>query len=310
MTKTILEIMNIPAPSGGEKSMADYIEQALAGKAEISRDVLGNIVARKKGKSKKKLMILCRMDEPGIIVSESGEFSRITKTGKYPTELLCGSTVIMGDIFGVAHAEKSEKPEAGDIFIETAEEVPVGTLGAVAQNTRLIGERICGVWAGGKSALAAALFAAETDFAPVYDTYFVFEAQGLAGGRGALAAAYNIKPDYCISVGTCAANDFPGGKGDIESGGGAVLKLADSGIICDKRIISHIRNKKEGICTLPVSEESFDDGVAHTAAGGAISGGIVLPVRHAGSACEAVSLYDINDVTDLIIACCGSEIEE
>ena len=70
MKDILKNLMAVPSLSGRESAIADLIEKEIRPFADkIYRDPMGNLIAVKRGKSDKKLMLAAHMDEIGFLVT-------------------------------------------------------------------------------------------------------------------------------------------------------------------------------------------------------------------------------------------------
>src|ERR1051326_3529718 len=76
------------------------------------------------------------------------------------------------------------------------------------------------------------------------DVLAVATVQEEAGLRGAMTSAYQLQPDLGIALDVTLAMDIPGtGEADTITrlGGGAAIKIMDSSLICDPRLVRDFR---------------------------------------------------------------------
>src|SRR5690606_27486195 len=79
---------------------------------------------------------------------------------------------------------------------------------------------------------------------PAYDFYAAFTVQEEVGLRGAHVAAMEVKPTFGFGLDTTIAYDVPGSQPQERCttlGGGAGIKLMDSSVICDYRMIAFMK---------------------------------------------------------------------
>ena len=99
--------------SGFESSVADTVENSFKDLSdEIKRDRLGNVIAYKRGMSKKpiKIMLAAHIDEIGLMVKDIDKngFIKFTNVGGIDQRILLSQEVIIHgkkDIFGVIGAK-------------------------------------------------------------------------------------------------------------------------------------------------------------------------------------------------------------
>ena len=159
LLKQMLETLSV---SGNEENLADLIEKEIAPDVdEIRRDVMGNLIAFKKGagEAPKKMMLSAHMDEIGMIITHAEEdgYLRFANVGGLRIPFLVGQPVIFknGVRGNVMYETKIDFPKLKlenlyiDIGAETAEEalsmVSIGDVCAPYGTLFELGEhRVCG----------------------------------------------------------------------------------------------------------------------------------------------------------------------
>jgi len=146
---------------------------------------------------------------------------------------------------------------------------------------------------------------------PAYDFYAVFTVQEEVGLRGAQASAIQIQPDFGFGLDTTIAYDVPGSSPQercTSLGGGAAIKLMDSSVICDYRMVAFMKAtaKRHKIKWQP---EILSGGGTDTAslqrmvAGGSITGAVSIPTRHIHQTIESCHKEDLAACINLLAAC-------
>ena len=146
---------------------------------------------------------------------------------------------------------------------------------------------------------------------PAYDFYAVFTVQEEVGLRDAQASAIQVQPDFSFGLDTTIAHDVPGSKPEercTSLGEGAAIKLMDSSVICDYRMIEFMKAtaKRHKIKWQP---EILAGGGTDTAslqrmsAGGSIAGAISIPTRHIHQPIETTNKKDLEACIQLLTAC-------
>ena len=131
---------------------------------------------------------------------------------------------------------------------------------------------------------------------------------------GAQAAALSVQPDFSFGLDTTIAYDVPGSQPHERCttlGDGAAIKLMDSSVICDYRMIEYMKAtaKKAKIKWQP---EILSAGGTDTAslqrmvAGGSIAGAVSIPTRHVHQSIESCHKSDLAACVDLLAACVRS----
>ena len=121
LKKTIMELGQLPAPSGYEMSAAERIEQLLKPLVDETRiDIMGNVtgVRRCGRENAPKLLLDAHMDEVGFVVTETAEgFLKFSTVGGVDPRMLPGREVkiladepeLKSDISSVINDEKTSR---------------------------------------------------------------------------------------------------------------------------------------------------------------------------------------------------------
>jgi endoglucanase len=120
-----------------------------------------------------------------------------------------------------------------------------------------------------------------------------------------------VQPDFSFGLDTTIAYDVPGSTPQEQCtalGKGVAIKLMDSSVICDYRMIAFMKStaKKHKINWQP---EILAAGGTDTAnlqrmvAGGSIAGAVSIPTRHIHQTIETSDKGDIQGAIDLLAAC-------
>jgi tetrahedral aminopeptidase len=290
----------------------------------ITVDNMGNIVAFRKGKQSKKIMLAAHMDEIGFIVShiDDNGFIRFIPLGGFDPKTLTAQRVIIHgkkDIIGVmgskpihlmSEDEKGKAMKLTDYYIDLGmkkeEVVKIVSIGdSVTRERELIEMGDC---INGKSldnrisvyVLIEALAQLKNTELP-FDTYAVFTVQEEVGLRGAHVATLQIQPDFGIAIDTTIAFDVPGSQAHEQVsklGEGAAIKIMDSSVIADQRMVAYLKKSADD-AAIKWQPELLPAGGTDTAnlqkmvKGGAIAGAISIPTRHIHSVIEMVHKSDV-----------------
>jgi len=334
----LTRICEAPGAPGFEKEIRKLVLTELEGLADDVRvDNMGNVVALKKGKSSaKKTMVAAHMDEIGFIVTHIDDqgFVRFNPVGGFDPKTLTSQRVIIHgrkDLMGVMGSkpvhlmspeERNKVVKITDYFIDTGlpkkdviKVVAVGDF--VTRHSPLIELGDC-VNVKSLDNRASVFVLIETLRAlkkskrkPAYDFYAVFTVQEEVGLRGAQASAIQIQPDFGFGLDTTIAYDVPGSSPQercTSLGGGAAIKLMDSSVICDYRMVAFMKAtaKRRKIKWQP---EILSGGGTDTAslqrmvAGGSITGAVSIPTRHIHQTIESCHKEDLVACINLLAAC-------
>ena len=337
-TNLLSRVCEAPGAPGFEKEIRKLVLEEIKGLAdEIKVDNMGNVIALKKGKSSaKKTMAAAHMDEIGFIVTHIDDrgFVRFNPLGGFDPKTLTSQRVIIHgkkDIMGVMGSkpthimqpeERTRAAQMKDYFIDTCltkkeleKHISVGDsvtrysplveLGNCV-NVKSLDNRVCVFML-----IETLRELKKSKRKPAYDFYAVFSVQEEVGLRGAIASALLVQPDFSFGLDTTIAYDVPGSTPQEQCtalGKGVAIKLMDSSVICDYRMISFMKStaKKHKINWQP---EILAAGGTDTAnlqrmvAGGSIAGAVSIPTRHIHQTIETSDKGDIQGAIDLLAAC-------
>lgn len=312
-----------------KKSIQDYVDS-------METDILGNLIAFKKGNGRKKLLIAAHTDEIGLIIKriDSKGFLWFDSLGINAQNLFGKHVVIKtqnGYVDGIVNHLKPGRPEGitevpniQDFFIEigASDKAEAVEMGVEAGNSvsidypvHFLGKnRVAGKAIDDRAALfiLIELLKLLKDKKDIPDIYAVFSSQEEVGGRGAKAAAYNINPDVALALDISLANDIPNvpeRKLITELDKGPVIKVMDKlktghfGIISTPKVVEDLKtaSKNAGLeYQLEVySAGSTDAAAIQTEKGGIASGAVCFPARYVHSY-EVASIDDITECVELL----------
>jgi endoglucanase len=313
-------------PSGFEHQVRDLIRgevESLASKIEV--DSLGNLVCRvgKSGKSKRKIMVAAHMDEIGMMATyqepKSG-YLRFTPLGGLLQTTLHGNRVRFEDgTIGVLAApdpfngSRVTAPDLDSFYIDVSDggDAPVVRPGSPAafwrpmetRGTRLIGksmdDRV------GCAVAIEAMRRLNNDSAN--EVYFVFTVQEEVGLRGARPAAHGVDPDVAIALDvTQTGDEIKGERNDVKLGGGAAIKLMDTGHIVPPAIRDWMVSTAERENIAHQREllklGTTDAAGMQVARAGVPSGCISIPCRYVHTTSETVDIRDVEACVSLLTA--------
>ena len=262
----VKELCNLPAPSGFEDAVRDYIrERAVAD--EIYTDSMGNLICHKKGNGKK-VMVCAHMDEVGFIITEITDkgFLKFSSLGGIETAVICSKKVLIGKnkvpgIISVKAIHLQKRSEEliplkySDLCIDIGakdkdrakELVSLGDFAVFDGEYTEFGDNLVKSKAlddrVGCSILLE-LMKEEYD----NDMYFVFTVQEEVGVRGATVAANRIKPDIALVLEGTTCSEVHGSKPHNQVtnlGCGAVMTAMDGAAISDKNYFAYIKKTAE-----------------------------------------------------------------
>jgi endoglucanase len=326
------KICEIPGAPGFEQRIREFVLQEVTPLVdEISVDTMGSIIAVKKGREAKKVMVAAHLDEISFIVTHIDDdgFLRIHTLGGFDPKTLTAQRVIVHgkkDLVGVMGSkpihimkpeERTKAPQIQDYFVDLSmSKAQVEALVSVGDPITRERELIeIGDCVNGKSIdnrvsvfmLVEALRELK-DVALPYDFYAVFTVQEEVGIRGAIAATHRIDPDFGIALDTTIAFDVPGAQPFemiTRLGYGAAIKIMDSGVISDYRMVNYLKelainNNIKWQPEILTGGATDAYGMQRSGKHGAITGAISIPTRHIHSVIEMVHKEDLNNCIELL----------
>jgi len=323
---TLQKLCAVPSVSGREEKIREVLREAITPFAdEVSVDALGNLIARKKGSGEGKTVMLCaHMDEIGFLVTfveENGMLRLAPVGGIHFHASAFGEVISEKGVRGVLVPNAKTKAadyKADQFYIdigaksrkEAEKKVKIGDF-FVAEGgvRRLLGKRITGRPLDDRIGCAVLLAVAEALRGESLsgDVYFVFSVQEEVGCRGALPAAFGIRPDYSLCFDVTATGDVPeAAVMACELGGGAAVKIKDSSVICHEEVVTKLCALAESE-KIPYQREILTAGGTDTssmqlAGGGSRAGALSIPCRYIHSGVETCDLGDAEACVKLAVA--------
>ena len=308
-------------PSGREDAIRAVIEKEIAPYVdEIKTDALGNLIALQKGEGPA-LLLAAHMDQIGFVVTDADEhgFLRVHNVGGiYRGNSLNRRVVFEDGKSGVVSREIEDDDPADKtmlrLFIdlgaknreEALSKVQIGDMAVYAPDFAAMGEDLAVSPAMDNRAGCAVLIEAlKKTRALGRPVWALFSAQEEVGLRGARAAAYGIDAQMALALDVTLTGDTPKGmKLPVKLGGGAAIKVMDSSLICTPSVVALLEKvaEKEGA---PAQREVLraggtDAGAMHVTRAGIPAGVVSIPCRYVHSACETVSLTDMEAAVKIV----------
>lgn len=311
------------------------IEQVTPLVDSVTVDNLGNVIAYRKGRSDKKVMVAAHMDEISFIITyiDDDGFAKVHPLGGFDPKTLTAQRVIVHgkrDIIGVMGSkpihimkpeERTKAPQLSDYFIdfgmsgkEVKEIVSVGDVVTRERTLIELGNCVNAKSLDNRVSVFVLIEALRQLKDPAMDVYAAFTVQEEVGLRGVQVAAHTVNPDFGIGLDTTIAFDTPGANDHemvTQLGKGVAVKILDGSVISDTRMVRFMRQMADSK-EITWQHEILPAGGTDTAmlqrAGkyGSISGCISIPTRHIHSVIETVHKEDVRGAIDLLSACLES----
>lgn len=322
MKALIQKLTETYGPSGHEEQIREVIRAEVAPLAdEIQVDVLGNLIAVKKGQGGgKKIMLSAHMDEIGVIISyvDDKGFLRIQPIGGVDLATLVGGRVQFADgAIGVLAPEKRDEyrkePELSKLFVDvgaTSRDDAKDRLGQAAAFLRPfadLGQRIVAKAFDDRIGCAVLIEVLRRLDETPHEVYFVFSVQEEVGLRGARTGAYGLEPEVGIAVDITASADTPEApKMAMKLGAGPCIKVKDGGMLAHPGVKNLLIEAAEAM-GIPYQLEVLAGGSTDAAAiqlsrGGVAAGCVSLACRYYHTPSEMLDMDDVDNTVELLLA--------
>jgi tetrahedral aminopeptidase len=323
MKSLIKKLVETAAPSGYEAPVRELIRAEIEPYAdEIRVDPMGNLIARK-GQGGQKIMLSAHMDEIGVMVThidENGFIRFISLGGVNPLTCIGTRVRFLNGQAGVIHMERLEEPgrvpPLEKLFIDvgaTSKEqvlLRVGDAGVFEAPFLDLGDRLVSKAMDDRIAVAVLVETmrklSQAGSASPHELHFVFSVQEEVGLRGATTAAYGVDPELGLAVDVTRTGDTPRSiKMEVALGKGPAIKVRDSGMLADPRVVNWMVQKAEEK-KLPYQLEVLEAGTTDARAmqisrAGVPAGCLSIPCRYIHSPSETVDYSDVQNAVNLLV---------
>lgn len=331
MIDLLKTLCQLNGTSGREDRVRAFLLSRLAGKAEITVDPMGNILAFVRGteRAKKTVMLTAHMDEVGFIVTYITDdgYLKFSPVGGVDNKVIVGRCVTVGEesipgVIGIKAIHLTDKSDSGkvpdvhDLYIdigaadkaEAETRVSVGDAAYFASDFKQLGPTKVKAKAL-DDRFGCALLLDMIEKGVSHDAWFCFLTQEEIGLRGAGVAAFRVKPDYAIVLEATTAADVAGvADADCvcKQGDGAVVSFMDRRTMYDRVLFRHAFSVAEQL-SIPCQTKTAvaggnDAGAIHQANGGVRTLAVSLPCRYIHSATSVGDTRDMEACRALVPA--------
>lgn len=322
MRELVQKLTNIYGPSGNEELVSQFIREEIESYVDqIKVDVMGNLIAIKKGNGGgKRVMLAAHMDQIGFMITHIDDkgFLRFAKLGGISVANSINRRVLFKNgIVGVIGYE-TEVDSWKDITLDKMyidmgasnkeEAEKLVKIGDVAVYHPLFTESN-GKYVGGamddRAGCALLVQTIKNIGATPNDLYFVFTVQEELGLRGAKTSAYALDPDLAISVDVTGTGDTPKCRPmAVSLGQGPAIKIKDASVLAHplvKELMVNTAQKHDIPYQLEILEYGgTDSGAIHLSRGGVPSGVLSIPCRYVHSDSETIDAKDMENGVKLL----------
>ncbi|MEW6723947.1 MAG: M42 family metallopeptidase [Bacillota bacterium] len=321
MKELIRKFVEAYGPSGNEEQIRKLIAGEITPHVdEVRVDALGNLIAVKRGKGGKKIMLAAHMDEIGGIITHIDDkgFLRFASVGGTNPHILLAERVVFENgtigVLGREHMDDLKELRHSKMFVdigassreEAAEKVSIGDTFGFWRHMDDLGDFLVAKAMDDRIAAAILVQAARELKETIHEVYFVFTVQEEVGLRGARTAAYGINPDLGIAVDVCGTGDTPKAYTmDVACGNGAAIKIKDNSLMVHpkvKELLIGVAKQHNIKYQLEILEYGGTDaGAIHITREGVPSGCISIPTRYIHTPSEMVNIHDVRACVDLVV---------
>ncbi len=321
MKSLIQELVETIGPSGYEMEVRDLIRSKVEPLADnVHIDALGNLIATKGKISSRgiKIMLAAHMDEIGVMATHIDEngFIRFTTIGGVRRQTCVGGRVrFLNGTRGVINhddlGDVNKLPTFNQMFIDVGATsqgdcpVRVGDVAAFDRPFSIYGDRLVSKAMDDRIGTAVLIETLRLLNKTPNQVHFVFSVQEEVGLRGATTAAYGLDPDVGIAVDVTRSGDTPKGiKMEVSLGAGPAVKVRDSGMLSDPRVVTWMVNTAEKT-KIPYQMEVLEAGTTDARAiqlsrAGVPAGCISIPCRYVHAPSEMVDYNDVQNAVKLL----------
>lgn len=342
----LAELCRTPGGPGREERVRAVVIRELKPLVDsIDVDRMGNVVATREprpaarsarrgskhsAERPRSIMLSAHMDEISLLVTAIDEqgFLRFTTLGGFDAKTITAQRVIVHgreDLLGVvgtkpvhvmSDEEKTRLPKLESYFIDLGmpksrveKLVAIGDLATRERDFAKIGDTVSTKSLDDRVGLFVMIEAVRRLKSHEVRVQAVATTQEEVGIRGAEVAARRLAPDLGIALDVTLANDVPGSPAHehvTKLGQGAAIKVMDSSVICDFRVVDALK-KVAKARRIPHQIEVLTKGGTDTAAiqragGGVPAGCISIPTRYIHSVTEMCHSQDIESSIRLLTA--------
>lgn len=306
--------------SGNEENIREVIKEEIKDYVdEVKEDVLGNLVAIKRG-NKKKIMLSAHMDEIGIMVThiEDNGFLRFAMVGGVDFKVELSNRVqFKNGTVGVVYFEEKVNNNKDiafsrcfiDIGAKDREDakkvVNIGDVACfmgdmVVQNNKIISKTL-----DDRLGVAVLIELIKKNIKTDNEIYYAFTVQEEVGARGAKVSAYDMYPDLAIAVDVTDTGDMLNDNNmEVSCGKGVAIKVKDRTLIAHpkaKELLVETAKQNNIPYQLEILEcGGTDAGTMHLARGGIVTGAVSIPTRYIHTVSEMADIGDIENTIDLL----------
>lgn len=329
------KLSETPAVPGREDAIRQLVVETMRPVVDdISVDVMGNVMGRRRGAGKQRVMLAAHMDEIGFMVRHIDDkgFLRLQALGGFDPRVLFAQRVKVHTRAGehllgiltysskpkhlMSDEELKQPPKLESVIVdiglrasEVRQRVSIGDMVTMDRTCEMCGDQIIGKAMDNRIGLYVMLETLKALSSHEVELIAVATVQEEIGLRGAGTAAFSVEPQVGVALDTTIANDLPG-LAETETvsrlGQGVAIKIMDASLICHSGLVEHFREIAER-AGIPHQMEILprggtDGGALQRSRGGTASVTISIPTRYIHTVNEMVSKVDVQAAVRLLTA--------
>lgn len=321
MKELLKRLVSVFGPSGNEELIRESIISEIEGFAdEIKTDVMGNLIAVKKGTGSK-IMLAAHMDQIGLVVTfvDENGFLRFAPAGGFSViDLINRKVIFKNGTVGIVSYENEIK-EIKDITLsnlyidigakdkdDALSRVSIGDAAVYYTPFAENGTRCTSCAMDNRASCALLIETLKNIQTCPHEVYFVFTVQEELGLRGATTAAYAIEPYAAIAVDVTDTGDTPKSLPmAVKLGSGPAIKVFDQSVMVHPAIKNLMKEKAEKY-NIPYQMEVLkaggtDSGAIALSKSGVPTGCLSIPCRYIHSDSEMVDISDMENGAKLLL---------
>jgi putative aminopeptidase FrvX len=330
LLKRLIETPGVPGREEQQREIAREELEALTD--EVRTDPLGSVIGTKRGGDEARVMVAAHLDEIGFLVKyiDDKGFLRLQALGGHdPTNMVSQRVLVTttdgGSLRGalqparkpphLMRGENQQQPPRADEFFvdlgmgaeEVKEAVHIGDYVTMDRTLERVGDGYVGKAMDDRIGVFVMLEALRAMGRHEATIHAAATSQEEVGLRGATASGSALEPTVVVALDITIAMDIPGGGGEntiTELGKGAAIKIMDSSLICNPKLVEHFRQiaEREGIShqmeILP--QGGTDAGGVQRLHGGIPSITLSIPCRYVHTPNEMVNVSDVQACINLL----------
>ncbi|MFZ5808179.1 MAG: M42 family metallopeptidase [Chloroflexota bacterium] len=319
MKELIRTLVEISSPSGYESPVRQTIQELVRPFVDdVQVDAMGNLLATRRNPNQPKIMLVAHMDEIGLMathIDANGFIRFIPIGGVYPIHCVGGRVRFLNGAQGVIGTEQTKRsrevPPLENMYIDvgaTSQEdcpIKIGDVAAFERPFLDLGKRLVSKAMDDRVGVAVLIETLRSLKKTAFEVVAVFSVQEEVGLRGATTAAFGIEPHLGLAIDVTDTGDTPkGSKMVVALGKGPAVKIRDSAMLCDPRIIRWMTQTAEK-AGIPYQREILeyggtDGGAVQLSRSGVPAGALSIPCRYIHAPSEMVDIDDVENAVRLL----------